>query len=116
MINVSEYPKIFTDEPYVTPHPAIEDRCAPRTRTSIPAFIRVSGGQKIPVIVRDIAIAGFACEAVMGSRSGTLCWLTLPGLEAQQAEIIWNSGHMVGCAFSTLLNRAVLDRIISQHA
>jgi hypothetical protein len=117
MINLSEYPQSAFEEPFVeyTSDPRIEDRCAPRVRTDIPALIRVAGGQKIHVAVRDLAIAGFSCEVVMGSRPGTLCWLTLPGLAAQEAEIVWNSGHMVGCAFRNLLNRAVLDSVLARH-
>jgi hypothetical protein len=117
MIYLSAHPKPAAHEPYVEtePHPHIEDRCAPRVRTDIPALLRVAGGQKIPVAVRDLAIAGFSCEVVMGSRPGTLCWLTLPGLAAQEAEIVWNSGHMVGCAFRNLLNCAVLDSILARH-
>jgi hypothetical protein len=117
MINLSEYPQSAFAEPFVEQAygTTIEDRCAPRLRTDIPALIRVAGGQKMPVAVRDIAIAGFSCEIVMGSRPGTICWLTLPGLAAQEAEIVWNSGHMVGCAFRTLLNRAVLDSVMARN-
>ncbi len=117
MIDLSEYPRSAIAEPFVeaSPWTSLEDRCAPRIRTAIPAFLRVTGGQKMPAIVRDIAIAGFSCEMVMGSRPGTICWLTLPGLAAQEAEIVWNSGHMVGCAFRHLLNRAVLDSVLLRH-
>ena len=44
-----------------------------------------------------------------------LCWLTLPGLSGLQAEVIWNNGSMVGCAFARLLNQAVLDLIVSRY-
>ncbi len=117
MITLSEYSQSAFAEPFVETSPwnDLEDRCAPRTRTAIPAHLRVAGGQKMPAIVRDIAIAGFSCEMVMGSRPGTICWLTLPGLAAQEAEIVWNSGHMVGCSFRHLLNRAVLDSVLARH-
>lgn len=117
MTILSEYSHSLASDPIYNPVPgvALEDRCAPRLRTDIPALIRVAGGQKTPAVVRDIAIAGFSCEIVMGSRPGTLCWLTLPGLAAQEAEIVWNSGHMIGCAFRNLLNRAVLDSVLARH-
>jgi PilZ domain len=92
-----------------------EDRCAERVPISIPAALRPSGGPKIHVVVRDISIAGFSCDVVTGMRPGGLCWLTLPGLASQQAEIVWNNGYMAGCAFASLLNQAVLDRIIAMH-
>ncbi len=95
---------------------AQEDRCAPRTRVTIAATLRAPGSPRFAVTVKDISIAGFACEAVTSMRSGALCWLTLPGLEAQQAEVIWNDGIMVGCAFSSLLNPAVQDMMIARYS
>ncbi len=103
----------LTSNPYLTA--AQEDRCAPRTRVTIAASLRASGAPRFAVVVKDLSIAGFACEAVASMRSGALCWLTLPGLEAQQAEVIWNDGAMIGCAFAQLLNPAVHDLLITRY-
>ncbi len=92
-----------------------EDRCAPRSRVSVAATLRPSGAPRFNVLVKDVSIAGFACEAVTGIKSGAICWLTLPGLEAQQAEVMWNDGMMVGCAFAKLLNPAVHDMLIARY-
>lgn len=35
---------------------------------------------------------------------GNLCWLTLPGLESLQAEVVWWENCTIGCAFSELLS------------
>lgn len=94
---------------------AQEDRCAPRYSVRMNASLRASGAHGFPVVVRDISIAGFSCEAVSGMSVGTLCWLSLPGLSGFQAEVIWNTGHMVGCAFANLLNQAVLDDVVARH-
>lgn len=94
---------------------AQEDRCAPRLRLSMDASLRPSGQHGFSVVVRDLSLGGFACEAVTGMRSGHLCWLTLPGLAALQAEVVWNDGQMVGCAFANLLNQAVFDAIVAKH-
>lgn len=94
---------------------AQEDRCAPRFRVNIPSTLRPSASRSFPVVVTDISISGFSCQAVTGMHPGALCWLNLPGLQGQQAEVIWNNGQVVGCAFETLLNQAVLDLIISRH-
>jgi len=94
---------------------AQEDRCAPRTKVCIDATLRPSGAPRFPVKVRDVSLAGFAAEAVTGLRSGSLCWLTLPGLEGLQAEVMWNDGTMIGCAFAKLLNPAVHDMLISRY-
>lgn len=93
---------------------AQEDRCAPRTRLSMDAQLRPSGQSGFNVVVRDLSLGGFACEAVTGMRAGHLCWLTLPGLGALQAQVVWNDGTMVGCAFENLLNQAVFDAVIQR--
>lgn len=94
---------------------AQEDRCAPRASVNIPAALRPSGSGGFAVVVTDLSLAGFACQAVTGMKPGTLCWLTLPGLSGLQAEVVWNNGSMVGCAFAQLLNAAVLDLVISRY-
>ncbi len=96
-------------------HAAQEDRCAPRTRLSMEATLRPSGQHGFTAVVRDLSLGGFACEAVTGMRAGQLCWITLPGLGALQAQVVWNDGTMVGCAFENLLNQAVLEAIVGQQ-
>lgn len=93
---------------------AEEDRCAPRTKLRISARLRGSGDRPFLVEVTDLSTAGFGCEAVCGLRSGASCWLTLPGLEALPAEVIWNNGTQLGCAFSHLLSQQVLDHILKR--
>jgi hypothetical protein len=95
---------------------AQEDRCAPRIKLRIPATLRASGSPGFSIVVTDLSMAGFACEAVTGMPKGALCWLTLPGMTGLQSEVIWNNGIMVGCAFANLLNGAVLDSVISRNA
>jgi PilZ domain len=94
---------------------AQEDRCAPRSKVSVNATLRPSGGQRFAVLVKDLSLAGFAAEAVTGMRSGAICWLTLPGLEGLQAEVVWNDGTMIGCSFAQLLNQAVLDLMLERY-
>jgi hypothetical protein len=92
-----------------------EDRCAPRTRLSMNAVLRPSGQTGFNVVVRDLSLGGFACEAVTSMRGGHLCWITLPGLGALQAQVVWNDGTMVGCAFENLLNQAVFEALAKAH-
>ena len=93
---------------------ALEDRCSPRKSIKIKASLRKAGDTGFDVVVKDISLAGFACEAVTSMRAGATCWLTLPGLGSQQSEVIWNDGAMVGCSFANLLHPAVLDRLMAQ--
>ena len=93
---------------------AQEDRSAPRIRLNIPASMRPSGSTGFSVIVKDLSLSGVACEALTGMSAGTRVWLTLPGLAALQAKIVWNDGTMVGCEFDTLLNAAVHENILAR--
>lgn len=93
---------------------AQEDRSAPRIRLKIPASMRPSGSPAFSVIVRDLSLSGVACEALTGMGPGTRIWLTLPGLAALQAKIVWNDGTLVGCEFDTLLNVAVMENVLAR--
>lgn len=93
---------------------ALEDRSAPRIVISIPAQLRPSGVTGFGVRVVNLSISGFACEAISGMPPGARCWLALPGLSPLQAEVVHNDGHIIGCGFSNLLNRSVLDAILNR--
>lgn len=93
---------------------AQEDRCAPRTRLSIPAAFRPSGGRSYQTIVHDLSLGGFCSSAVNRLQPGTICWLTLPGLESLQSEVIWWNNSLVGCAFKTLLSPIIHDNVLAR--
>lgn len=92
-----------------------EDRCAQRHRLSIPAKMRFSCSSSFPVEVMDMSLAGFFCDALLEAHPGTLCWLTLPGLGALEAEVVRRDHEGVGCAFKNLLNPAVLDHYVMKY-
>jgi PilZ domain-containing protein len=94
---------------------ADEDRCATRHRLSIPARMRFSCSSGFPVQVLDMSVAGFACDALLQTPPGTLCWITLPGLGALEAEVVRHDPDGMGCAFKTLLNPAVLDHFMRKY-
>ena len=93
---------------------AQEDRCAPRHLLQISARLRTSGQRPMPVTITNLSIAGFGCSATMSAHAGDLCWLTLPGLESQAAQIVWNDGATIGGAFMQLLNPLVLEALIAR--
>jgi hypothetical protein len=95
---------------------ALEDRCAPRIRLRIPASLRPSGFKGFSIIVKDLSLSGFSAEALTGMKAGTRVFITIPGLSALEAEIAWNDGTMIGCAFQNLLNQAVLDSILNRFS
>jgi hypothetical protein len=94
---------------------AQEDRCSPRTKLSIPAQLRASGGRPIRTVVHDLSISGFSAAAINRMHIGQLCWLTLPGLESLQAEVIWWDNCIAGCAFAELLSPIVHDNILARY-
>jgi len=94
---------------------AQEDRSAPRTKLAIPAQFRQSGGRAFQTVIHDLSLSGFSATAVNRLLPGTVCWLTLPGLESLQAEVIWWDKSLCGCAFQKLLNPIVHDNILARY-
>jgi hypothetical protein len=102
-----------TNDPYELA--AQEDRCAPRTRMAIPAQLRASGGRAFQTVVHDLSISGFSAAAINRMHPGQVCWITLPGLESLQAEVVWWDNSLVGCAFEFLLSPIVHDNILARY-
>ena len=94
---------------------AQEDRSAPRTKLAIPAQLRASGARAFQTVVNDLSLSGFSATAITRMRPGAVCWLTLPGLESLQAEVVWWENNMCGCAFSSLLSPIVHDNILTRY-
>jgi hypothetical protein len=91
-----------------------EDRCAPRTRVSIPSTLRPSGGKRLQTVVRDLSVSGFSAVAISRIAKGTSCWLTIAGAETRKAHVVWWEQGIVGCAFEQLLDAAEHDDIIAR--
>lgn len=93
---------------------AQEDRSAPRTKLTIPAQLRQSGGRPFQTVVHDLSLSGFSASAVTRLQPGTIIWLSLPGLESLQAEVVWWENSLTGCAFAHLLSPIVHDNLIER--
>lgn len=93
---------------------AQEDRSAPRTRIAIPAQLRVSGARPFQTVVNDLSLSGFSATAINRMHTGAVCWLTLPGLESLQAQVVWWEHNLCGCAFQNLLSPIVHDNLLVQ--
>lgn len=94
---------------------AQEDRSATRTRIMIPAQLRASGMRAFQTVVNDLSLSGFSATAVTRMHTGSVCWLTLPGLESLQANVVWWENGMTGCAFTNLLSPIVHDNILARY-
>ena len=95
---------------------AQEDRCAPRTRLTIPVRMRVSGASAFETVVQDLSIGGFSAATISRMYEGQICWLTLPGLESRQAQVVWWNACTGGCAFDELLSPIVHEAILARYA
>ncbi|MEP0190844.1 MAG: PilZ domain-containing protein [Erythrobacter sp.] len=95
---------------------AQEDRCGVRTKLTIPASLRASGGRAFQTVVHDLSISGFSSSSITRMHEGQMVWLTLPGLEALQGEVVWWDNCIVGCAFSELLSPIVHDNILQRYS
>lgn len=93
-----------------------EDRSAPRQRFRIPSRMRFSCSSSFPVEVTDMSLTGFTCDALREVHSGTLCWLTLPGLGALEAEVVRRGNAGISCSFKSLLNPAVLNHYVAKYS
>jgi len=94
---------------------AQEDRSAVRTRIVIPAQLRASGMRAVQSMVNDLSLSGFSATAINRMHPGTICWLTLPGLESLQAEVVWWENNLAGCAFANLLSPIVHDNLLARY-
>lgn len=95
-------------------HAAQEDRCAHRTRITIPATLRPSGSKGFQTVVQDLSISGFSAMAISRLHPGTHCWLTLPGLESMHGQVVWWENGVVGCAFHQLLSPIIHDSVLAR--
>lgn len=94
---------------------ALEDRCAPRQRVNIPATLRPSGERGFKTVLTDLSLGGFCANSMQQMFPGNRCWLTLQGMEALQADVVWWDSGRVGCAFATLLSPIVHDNILARY-
>lgn len=95
---------------------AQEDRCGPRTKLTIPATFRASGGRAFQTVVHDLSISGFSASSINRMHEGQMCWLSMPGLEALESEVVWWDNCIVGCAFAELLSPIVHDNILLRYS
>jgi hypothetical protein len=93
---------------------AQEDRATPRTLLQIPAQLRMSGTKGVPTVITDLSLGGFCAAAITRAHPGTVCWLTIAGLEAMMAEVVWWENRQVGCSFHQLLSPIIHDGIVAR--
>lgn len=83
-----------------------------RTTVHGTASLRRSGFNKVAVTLLDLSITGFRMETFGGIKVGIPVWITLPGLAAIEARVVWAVGDQAGCEFQRPLYPAVLEAVL----
>ncbi len=95
---------------------AQENRCAPRTKLAIPAQLEVGEGRAFKTVVHDLSLAGFSASSIARLHAEQGCWLTLPGLQAIPARIVWWDRSIAGAAFENMIEPGMLEDLIARWA
>ncbi len=82
-----------------------------RNHVAIDAHIRPLRGGKTRVKVLDLSETGFRMCTPIWIDSDKDIFLTLPGFEAQEANIIWHRQEYYGCTFISPLHPAIFEHI-----
>ena len=91
--------------------PPLRPRAAKRLRVAMAAGFRETLTRKVLVNIYDLSTDGFRIETYLGVHEGKLVWLTLPGLEPREAEVVWVKDDFVGCRFKYPLHDAVIQMV-----
>jgi hypothetical protein len=91
---------------------ASEDRCARRISLSIDATI-ICNGQHMPVVITDLATAGFSAEMQAHLPLGARCWLKLPNILPLSAVVTRRENRNVGCSFNRLFDPEIFNQLLS---
>lgn len=93
-------------------HPGEDGRQAPRKEVVLGAGLRQRGAHAVTVQIMDLSTTGFRAATHLDLMEGSDVWLKLPGLETLHARVVWQRGHLLGCAFVRPLHPAVLDMVV----
>jgi hypothetical protein len=69
------------------------------------------GSLRETVELRDLSPGGARVRALSPLRVGHSIWLKLPGIEAQEARVVWTRGCESGCVFVRPLHPAVFETV-----
>jgi hypothetical protein len=93
--------------------PITDGRKAIRRIVNIAAALREEGTKTAAIVLLDISIGGFRCEAPEPLEDGAEVWLKLPGFEAKRSRVIWVRGNEAGCEFEAPLHPREIEEIVS---
>lgn len=88
-------------------------RAAERVHLTLTAGLRKQGESRFDARIADLSTVGFRVESHYAMPSGTQVFLTLPGLSAIPARVIWSRDNSLGCRFETPIHPAVFERVVA---
>jgi hypothetical protein len=94
----------------------LHPRNAERVPVQATPSLRRSGYNKIAVNLLDLSTSGFKIETFGGIPVGVPVWITLPGLSALEAKVVWSRWDQVGAEFINPLHSAILDAVVRRSS
>lgn len=88
--------------------PSSSQRRQPRRALQLETSGVLPGGLEANVLIHNISAAGLLLETEVPLSEGEAFAIELPEIGQVEAQIVWISGQLYGCAFSVALGRAVL--------
>lgn len=102
-------PSFYAD---LVPEPARRLRRGDRRQIRTKAQCR-RGTMRETVEILDLSPGGARVRAVAPLRIGFAIWIRLPGIEPQEARVVWTQGFESGCEFACPLHPAVFDALVA---
>ena len=93
----------------------VERRQSDRIVIAMPATLRVSGGRRVTVDLRDISVTGFSCEYASSLSVGERLWLKFADYEALEVEVTRREGFYYGFCFTRPLHQAMIDHVVKRY-
>ncbi len=87
------------------------DRQYARKNVAIDAYVRPLGDSKSLVKVLDVSETGFRMETAVTFDLYNDIFLSIPGFQSLEANIIWHRENLYGCTFLVPLHPAILDHV-----
>ena len=100
--------KAHLDKPAVSAAPAVDARRHPRRALRLETSGTLPEGIEANVTIHNISLAGLLIETDLPLDVGEVLAVDLPEVGPVGAEIVWESGHLFGCAFQQALGEAAL--------
>jgi len=101
------------------PDTLADRRTVPRAEVSLGVTLhRVGEAQVIPAAIANLSATGFLADLPDGASVPDMLDVDLPNAGRRTAQVVWQSGSMAGCTFTTPLRRSDISaaRLKSDHS